>query len=62
LEETKIIPGNSTEFIATIESPEEFFARSGMRAPNDARAGQEYRPSGSHSYSPDGSISSRCPG
>lgn len=61
MEETKIIPGNETPNIPRIESPEEFFARSGNRQPDD-KGGAPYGPSGSHTYSPDGSISSRCPG
>ncbi|GID90694.1 hypothetical protein Adi01nite_01060 [Amorphoplanes digitatis] len=61
MEETKIIPGNETPNIPRIESPEEFFARSGNRQPDD-KGGAAYTPSGSHTYNPDGSISSRCPG
>lgn len=61
MEETKIIPGNETPNIPRIESPEEFFARSGNRQPDD-KGGAPYTPSGSHTYAPDGSISSRCPG
>jgi len=61
METTKIVPGNQTPWIARIESPEEFFARSGNRRPED-QGGAPYSPSGSHTYNPDGSMSSRCPG
>ncbi len=61
METTKIVPGNQTPHIARIESPEEFFARSGNRRPED-KGGAPYTPSGSHTYNPDGSMSSRCPG
>jgi RHS repeat-associated protein len=61
MEETKIIPGNETPNIPRIESPEEFFDRSGNRQPDD-KGGAPYTGSGSHTYNPDGSISSRCPG
>jgi len=56
LEDTKIVPGNSTEHIPTIESPEEFFQRRGTRAPGDARAGDPFEPSGSITATPDGEI------
>lgn len=56
LEQTRIVPGNSTPQIPTIRSPEEFFQRSGTRGPMDARAGTPYEPSGSITATPDGEV------
>jgi hypothetical protein len=56
IEQTKIVPGNSTPTIKTIISPEEFFQRRGIRGGGDLKAGQEYLPSGSITVNPDGSI------
>ena len=60
MEETRIVPGNETPRIPKIISPEEFFDRSGVRVPED-KGGAPFAGSGSHTYSPNGSISSRCP-
>jgi RHS repeat-associated protein len=57
IEQTRIVPGNQTENIPRIQSPEEFFQRSGTRNPND-KGGAPFSPSGSRTYRPDGSISS----
>ena len=62
LETTKIVPGNQTPSIATIQSPEEFFQRSGIRSGHDALAGQPYTASGSYTFHPDGSITVFPPG
>lgn len=56
IEQTRIVPGNETQSIKMIESPEEFFMRKGMRGEHDLRAGEEYIPSGSISLYPDGTI------
>ena len=45
-----------TPSIPEIQSPEEFFQRSGIRGERDSKAGQEYKPSGSISVYPDGRI------
>jgi RHS repeat-associated protein len=56
LEKTQIVPGNQTDHIPTIQSPEEFFGRSGQRS-DPGRQGEPFTPSGSITYGPDGSIS-----
>jgi large repetitive protein len=56
LEKTRIFPGNKTKNIEKIRSPEEFFQRTGVRASLDPKAGQIYTPSGSYTFSPDGSV------
>ena len=61
LETTKIIPGNETMHIPKIETPQEFFMRTGVRGPADAKAGQPYFPSGSITTGKDGSISHQLP-
>jgi RHS repeat-associated protein len=55
METTRIVPGNETPHIPRIQSPEEFFMRSGTRGGGDPRAGEPYTPSGYITYSPDGS-------
>ncbi len=62
LETTRIVPGNQTPNIPAILSPEEFFQRSGVRAPGDPQAGQPFGPSGSYTFHPDGSITVYPPG
>jgi hypothetical protein len=62
LETTKIVPGNQTPGIPLIQSPEEFFQRSGIRSPRDPLAGQPFLPSGSYTFHPDGSITVYPPG
>ncbi|MFZ1615757.1 MAG: hypothetical protein WAT41_00215 [Flavobacteriales bacterium] len=53
LEETRIVPGNFTDHIQLIVSPEEFFQRVGIRAASDgAKAGRVYLPSGSLTVRP----------
>ena len=56
LESTRIVPSNETLSITKIESPEEFFQRSGIRADKDEKAGQSYVPSGSITINTDGTI------
>jgi hypothetical protein len=56
LETTRIVPGNQTPSIPSIQSPEEFFQRSGIRTAADPQAGQPFGPSGSYTFHPDGSI------
>lgn len=56
LESTLIVPGNKTRNISEIASPEEFFLRSGIRMPPDARAGQPITPSGYITVTKDGKI------
>ncbi|MFC0821352.1 nucleotidyltransferase domain-containing protein [Moraxella marmotae] len=56
LERTHIVPNNKTPSIPKIESPEEFFQRSGVRADRDGKAGQPYVPSGSITVNTDGTI------
>jgi RHS repeat-associated protein len=56
LEKTQIVPGNKTDVIPTIQTPEEFFARSGTRSDRDAKAGQPFTPSGSITYNPNGTV------
>lgn len=53
LEQTRIVPGNSTPSIPEIESPEEFFMRSGVRS-DPGREGEPFFPSGYLTYRPDG--------
>lgn len=55
LEETKIVPGNATHHIPRIESPQEFFNRSGVRT-HGSRKGEHFSPSGSITCRSDGSI------
>lgn len=55
-EPTRIVPNNETPNIQRIESPEEFFQRSGVRADKDEKAGQPYVPSGSITVDTDGTI------
>lgn len=50
-----IVPGKSTQNIPEIKSPEEFFQRSGTRAPTDPAPGK-FTPSGSISATPDRKI------
>lgn len=54
-ERIAIVPGTETPNISKIESPEEFFMRSGERAPTDPKTGR-FEPSGYISYDPSGSI------
>ncbi|WP_373372358.1 nucleotidyltransferase domain-containing protein [Polyangium mundeleinium] len=61
-ERIQIVPGKSTDHIPTIRSPEEFFQRSGVRAPTDPRAGEPFLPSGSITATPDGQILIYRPG
>lgn len=51
----KIFPGNETPNVPKIESPEEFFGRSGTRT-EPGREGEPFHPSGSVTYNPDGSV------
>jgi hypothetical protein len=62
LEMTRIVPGNQTPSIPLIQSPEEFFQRSGIRSASDPQAGQPFGPSGSYTFHPDGSITAHPPG
>jgi hypothetical protein len=62
LESTRIVPGNRTANIPAIQSPEEFFQRSGFRPASDPMAGQPFGPSGSYTFHPDGSITVCPPG
>ena len=55
-ESTRIVPNNETANISKIESPEEFFQRSGIRADKDKKSGQPYTPSGSITVNTDGTI------
>ena len=55
LEETQIVPGNQTRNISRIETPEEFFARTGTRS-DPGRVGEPFTPSGSITYTPNGGI------
>lgn len=55
LESTRIVPGNETPNIPRIESPEEFFRRTGVRS-DPGREGEPFQPSGSITYNPDGTI------
>lgn len=52
----KIYTKNKTPTISSIESPEEFFMRSGVRLEPDPKAGQAFQPSGYLSISPDGEV------
>ena len=54
-EETKMVPGNKTDKIDEIQSPEEFFQRSGVRT-EGRRKGERFGPSGSLTLNPDGSV------
>jgi hypothetical protein len=56
LEKTRFVPGNQTANIPLVQSPEEFFQRSGTRSGNDPNAGQPFGPSGSYTFCRDGSI------
>lgn len=56
VENTKIIPGNSTDNIPVIESPEEFFQRSGTRNYSDSKGSMDIIPSGSITVYPNGEI------
>lgn len=60
LEKTRIVPGNETKNIPKIESPEEFFMRSGERS-DPGREGEPFHASGYIAYSPDGKISGMNP-
>lgn len=62
LETTRIVPGNQTPNIPLIQSPEEFFQRSGIRSGGGPQVGQPFGPSGSFTFHPDGSITSYPPG
>jgi hypothetical protein len=62
LEKTRIVPGNRTPALPLIQSPEEFFQRSGTRSGKDPHAGQPYSPSGSYTFHPDGSLTVYPPG
>jgi len=62
LETTRIVPGNQTPEIPLIQSPEEFFQRSGIRVGRDPLAGQPFAASGSYTFHPDGSITVYPPG
>ena len=56
IESTKIIPGNYTENIPVIESPEEFFQRNGSRNYPDSKGSMDIVPSGSITVYPSGEI------
>ncbi|MBH0331109.1 hypothetical protein ABH14_15075 [Brevibacillus brevis] len=56
IEKTIIVPGNSTPNIPKIESPEEFFQRTGQRLFPDSRGDMSIKPSGSITVKPDGKI------
>ncbi|WP_016705038.1 RHS repeat-associated core domain-containing protein [Pseudomonas chlororaphis] len=62
LENTRIVPGNKTDAIEEIKSPEEFFQRSGVRGERDAKKGQPYKASGSITLEKDGTITLIPPG
>ena len=62
IEETLIVPGNETQNIPKISTPEEFFQRSGTRSGLDPRAGEAYSASGSITANPDGTIVIAPPG
>ena len=62
LEDTRIVPGNQTVDIPPIQSPEEFFQRSGVRAGNDPKRGRPFDPSGSYTFHLNGSITVFPPG
>jgi hypothetical protein len=55
LERTQIVTGNKTRNIPEIQSPEEFFQRSGLRT-DPGKEGLPYSASGSITFLPDGSI------
>lgn len=61
IEKTLIVSGNETGNISRIESPEEFFMRTGVRKPPDPRAGEAIIPSGHIKYDTDGSITKTSP-
>ncbi|MEZ0310538.1 MAG: hypothetical protein ACAI38_02130 [Myxococcota bacterium] len=50
LETYAIVPGRASANVPEIMRVEEFFQRTGVRAPGDPRAGQSYVPSGSVSF------------
>ena len=62
LEKTRIVPGNQTPAIPKIQSPEEFFQRTGIRPAGDPMAGQPFVASGSYTFHPDGTITIWPPG
>ncbi len=62
LEQTRITPGNKTQNIEEIKSPEEFFQRSETRSGQDQRAGEQYRASRSITLREDGTITLIPPG
>lgn len=62
LESTRIVPGNSTPSISKIDTPEEFFQRSGSRVAPGPRAPESFVPSGSITLLPDGTIKILPPG
>jgi hypothetical protein len=62
LEATKIVPGNQTSSIPRIQTPKEFFQRSGIRGPSDPLAGQPFHASGSYTFYPNGDIMMYPPG
>ena len=56
LERTPIVPGFESKSIPKIETPEEFFQRTGVRGPGDPKAGQPIKPSGSITVRKNGEI------
>jgi hypothetical protein len=56
LERMPIVPGFQSTSVPQIQTPEEFFQRSGIRGPTDPKAGQAFAPSGSITAKPDGAI------
>jgi len=62
LEELTIVPGKTTKTIQKIQTPEEFFQRSGIRDGGDLRKGEKYLPSGSVTVTPDGRVIINPPG
>jgi RHS repeat-associated protein len=57
LEKLQIVPGKQTQYIEEITTPEEFFQRSGTRAPTDPGGpGEPYEGSGSYTFEPGGSV------
>lgn len=51
-----IVPGKQTATVPKIKSPQEFFQRSGTRAGCDPKAGERFKPSGSITAKPDGTL------